>query len=78
MLFTEPTFLFVFLPVLLAFYFLPLRSSPGGRNLLLALASILFYASGSGAFTWLMLGSIAVNYVAALAIDRRRGTRAIQ
>jgi alginate O-acetyltransferase complex protein AlgI len=72
-LFTEPTFLFVFLPVLLALYFLPGRRH---RNVLLALASIVFYASGGGAFTWLMLGSIAVNYFAALAIVRARGTPA--
>ena len=73
MLFTEPTFLFVFLPVLLALYFLPW---PRSRNLLLAVASVVFYASGGGAFTWLILGAIAVNYVAALAIDRARGTAA--
>jgi len=70
-LFTEPTFLFVFLPVLLALYFLP---GTRHRNLLLAVASVVFYASGGGAFTWLMLASIAINYVAALAIDRARGT----
>jgi alginate O-acetyltransferase complex protein AlgI len=74
-LFTEPTFLFVFLPVLLGFYFLVLFRAPlQARNVLLALASVVFYASGGGAFTWLMLASIAVNYVAALAIDRYRGT----
>ena len=67
MLFTEPTFLFVFLPVLLGLYALPWRFS---RNALLLLASIAFYAAGGGAFTWLMLGSIAVNYLAALRIDR--------
>jgi 5-formyltetrahydrofolate cyclo-ligase len=72
-LFTEPTFLFVFLPVLLALYFLPWARH---RNLLLAVASVVFYASGGGAFTWLILASIAVNYVAALAIDRARGTAA--
>jgi alginate O-acetyltransferase complex protein AlgI len=72
-LFTEPTFLFVFLPGLLALYFLPWTRY---RNVLLAVASVVFYASGGGAFTWLMLASIAVNYVAALAIDRARGTAA--
>ncbi len=72
MLFTEPTFLFVFLPVLLGLYALPWRFS---RNALLLVASIAFYATGGGAFTWLMLGSITVNYLAALRIDRlnRRG-----
>ncbi len=63
-LFTEPTFLFVFLPVLLALYALPLP-----KNALLLVASIAFYATGGGTFTWLMLGSIAVNYFAALRID---------
>ncbi len=63
-LFTEPTFLFVFLPVLLALYALPLP-----KNGLLLVASIAFYATGGGAFTWLMLGSIGVNYWAALRID---------
>ena len=73
MLFTEPTFLFVFLPVLLALYFLPWPRSPQPAA---GAGSVVFYASGGGAFTWLMLASIAVNYVAALAIDRARGTAA--
>jgi alginate O-acetyltransferase complex protein AlgI len=72
-LFTEPTFLFAFLPILLGLYFLPWQ---GHRNVLLLAASVLFYASGGGAFTWLMLGSIAFNYVAALWIDRVRDTPA--
>lgn len=73
MLFTEPTFLFVFLPLLLALHVVPW---PRYRNGLLLLASIVFYAWGGGAFTWLILGSILFNYGAALAVDRRRGTAA--
>ena len=73
MLFTEPTFLFVFLPVLLGLYFLPAQAH---RNWLLLLASVLFYARGAGAFTWLILGLIAFNYYAALWIDRLRDTPA--
>jgi len=82
-LFTEPTFLFLFLPLLLALYFVPaLLSSAGheqGRTLhgryanwLLLTASVIFYAKGGGAFTWLMLASIAFNYRMAIAVDRRR------
>jgi alginate O-acetyltransferase complex protein AlgI len=71
-LFTEPTFLFVFLPVLLALYAL---SPAAARNALLLVASIGFYATGAGAFTWLILASIAVNYLAALQIDRLGDTR---
>jgi alginate O-acetyltransferase complex protein AlgI len=71
-LFTEPAFLFVFLPALLALYQLP---GARYRNWLLLAASILFYALGAGNFTWLVLGLIAFNYAAARAIDRHRATR---
>src|SRR5262249_2711832 len=65
-LFTEPTFLFLFLPVLLALYFAG-GSREHGRyaNWLLLVFSVIFYAKGGGAFTWLMLASIAFNYSAA-------------
>ena len=88
MLFTEPTFLFAFLPLLLALYFLPLlaaarrvhastaeptrRSHISYANWLLVVASVIFYARGAGAFTSLIAGSIAFNYVAALLVDRWR------
>ena len=84
MLFTEPTFLFLFLPVLLALYFA--RTAASGfsaqasvhgayANGLLLAASVIFYAKGGGSFTWLMLASIAFNYWMAIAIDRTRGSR---
>jgi len=71
MLFTEPAFLYAFLPVLLALYAL---TPAAGRNLLLVAASVLFYARDGGVFTWVILGSIAVNTQAALWIERWRGT----
>ncbi|HUR33717.1 MAG TPA: MBOAT family protein [Vicinamibacterales bacterium] len=71
MLFTEPTFLFLFLPVLLGLYFLK-RVHAGYANGLLLAASVLFYAKGGGGFTWLMLGSITFNYWMAIAVDRGR------
>ena len=75
MLFTEPTFLFLFLPVLLALYFATFsREHARYGNWLLLVASVLFYAKGGGAFTWLMLGSIAFNYTMAIAVDRTQGT----
>jgi alginate O-acetyltransferase complex protein AlgI len=70
-LFTEPTFLFLFLPVLLALYFVR-RVHGRYANWLLLIASVIFYAKGGGAFTWLMLGSIAFNYWMAIAVDRAR------
>jgi len=73
-LFTEPSFLFLFLPVLLALYFALPRRGPA-RNVLLLAASVLFYAKGAGRFTWLVAGLIAFNYTAARVVDRRRAER---
>jgi alginate O-acetyltransferase complex protein AlgI len=73
MLFTEPTFLFLFLPILLGLSYAG-RTRPSYANWLLVAASVLFYAVGGGAFTWLMLGSIAFNYLAAIGVDRARGS----
>jgi alginate O-acetyltransferase complex protein AlgI len=70
-LFTEPTFLFLFLPVLLGLYFMTRVHALYGNCLLLA-ASVLFYAKGGGSFTWLMLGSITFNYWMAIAVHRAR------
>ena len=78
MLFTEPTFLFLFLPLLLALYFASraagARAHGGYANWLLLIASIIFYAKGGGLFTWLMLALIAFNYWMAIAVDRGRET----
>ena len=78
MLFTEPTFLFLFLPALLALYFVQRRHG-SYANWLLLVFSVVFYAKGGGAFTWLMLGSIAFNYGMAIWVERakaRGGTAA--
>jgi len=69
LLFTEPTFLFLFLPVLLALYFATFKREHGSYgNSLLLIASVIFYAKGGGPFTWLMLGSIAFNYWMGIAV----------
>jgi len=72
-LFTEPVFLFIFLPVLLALHVVP---RPAWRNGLLLAASVIFYARGGGEFTWFLAASILLNYWAAIVIDRYRDERA--
>ena len=80
-LFTQPSFLFLFLPILLALYFAPAFAGREGRaraayhNLLLVAASVLFYAKGGGSFTLLILALIAFNYLMAIAIDAQRESR---
>ncbi len=78
MLFTEPTFLFLFLPLLLGLYFIRgSREHASYGNWLLLAASVIFYAKGGGgAFTSLMLASIAFNYRMAISVDRAHGTPA--
>lgn len=68
MLFTSLEFLFLFLPITLAVYFI-LRSEL--RNLWLLIASVLFYAWGEPTFVLVMMASIVVNYFVALFINHR-------
>ena len=70
MVFSSPLFLFLFLPLVLAGYWLV----PGirGRNLWLLLASLAFYAWGEVAFILLLLASTTVNYGLGWWVDREQ------
>ena len=68
MLFTEPAFLFLFLPIVLGVYVM-LRGHES-RNVWLLVASISFYATSGGRFVAPMLTSIVVNYALAVVIAR--------
>ena len=72
MLFTEPAFLFLFLPLVLGVHFL-LRGH-ASRNVWLLLASLAFYATGGGQFVGPMAASIVLNYGLAIAIARTQQT----
>ena len=68
MLFSSITFLFVFLPVVLAVYFLvPYRF----KNLVMLIASLFFYAWGEPVYVILMILSICLNYVCGLDIAEK-------
>ena len=67
MLFSSIVFLFTFLPaVVILYYLLPVRF----RNVILLLASLLFYAWGEPVYLFLMLLSILFNYFSGLDIAR--------
>ena len=68
MVFSSTAFLFAFLPLTLAGYFLLPRKC---RNVFLTLASLLFYAWGEPKFVFVMLFSILMNYVFGLLVVRR-------
>ncbi len=77
MLFNSYPFLFVFLPVTLAVYYVLGRRGPRPVALgWLAIASFAFYAYWKPAYLVLLLASIGLNYAIGLAIERRRLTSA--
>lgn len=67
MLFSSLTFIFLFLPILLLIYYI---ANNKYRNIILLIASLLFYAWGEPKYIILMLISILVNYIFALLIER--------
>jgi len=71
MVFSSIPFLFFFLPLFLAAYFL--TPSIGGKNLVTLFSSLVFYAWGEPWFVLVLLASIAFNTIAAVVIDGRRG-----
>ena len=72
MVFSGAVFLYAFLPLTLAVYALaPQR----GRNAVLLIASLLFYAFGEPAYVFLLLPRPFRTGRSSLCIERRRGTR---
>jgi alginate O-acetyltransferase complex protein AlgI len=71
MVFSSVTFLFFFLPIFLASYFLV--PSIRGKNLVTLAFSLVFYAWGEPIFVFGLLASIAINYTAAIIVDRADG-----
>jgi len=69
MLFSSTIFLFLFLPIVLLVYHLLPRTF---RNGWLLVASLFFYAWGEPRFVLLMLTSILINYLFALAVHTYR------
>lgn len=67
MLFSSLVFLFVFLPLILVVYYSVPRA---GKNVVLFVFSILFYAWGGVSFTIVLLFSILLNYIFARQLSK--------
>src|SRR6478735_9003429 len=65
MLFTAPTFLFIFLPAIVLLYAISPRAL---RNAFLVIASVCFYTWGETRFLPVLVGSIVFNYIAGCII----------
>ncbi len=73
MLFSSITFLYLFLPLTIIFYFFVPQK---GKNLVLLVMSLLFYAWGEPVYVLLMLAQIVISYVLLWFVDRFRERRA--
>lgn len=72
MLFPSEVFLFVFLPVVLAVYYLFLRKTKRLKNIFLLIASLFFYAWGEPVHVFLMIGVILANWLYGILADHFR------
>ena len=68
MVFSSITFLFLFLPVVLAVYYIAPEKF---KNIILLIASLIFYAWGEPVYIVLMILSILLNYFCGLDIGRK-------
>ena len=72
MLFSSNIFIFLFLPVTLAGYYILPKPV---KNIFLLIMSLVFYAWGEPKFVFAMMGSIVFNYAMALLVDRFRNNK---
>ena len=72
MVFSSITFLYYFLPITLAIYFIVPKKL---KNAVLLLASLFFYFAGEYLYVWLLLFSSISDYLHSLAIEKYRGTK---
>ena len=73
MIFSSVTFIFLFLPVTLAVYYLIPDRHLRIRNAFLLLASLFFYWFGEPRFVFLMVGALVLNWGLSLWMDRKTG-----
>ena len=69
MLFSSNVFLYFYLPIVLALYYLTPRS---WRNVTLFLVSLFFYGWGEPVYSLLMVAVIAINYICGAVIHSRK------
>ena len=72
MLFASMTFLWVFLPILFATYFLVKEKY---RNYILLIFSLIFYSWGEPKYVILMIVSIIMNYILGRVMDKQTKTK---
>ncbi|MDD6878692.1 MAG: MBOAT family protein [bacterium] len=74
MVFSSTVFLFIFLPAVWIIYSLIPSRFLKAKNIILSAASVVFYAYGEPVYVFVMLGSVTLNFFAALLIEKKSGT----
>lgn len=75
MIFSSITFLFYFLPIVLAIYYIVPKKI---KNIVLLISSFIFYAYGEPKYVFLMLFSILVTYIFGRLIDKYKNTKYVK
>ena len=75
MIFSSITFLFYFLPIVLAIYYIVPKKI---KNIVLLISSFIFYAYGEPKYVFLMLFSILVTYIFCRLIDKYKNTKYVK
>ena len=75
MLFPSEVFLFVFLPLVLAVYYIFLRKTKELKNIFWLAASLFFYAWGEPVYVFLMIAAILINWLYGMAVHHFEGKR---
>lgn len=75
MVFSSITFLFYFLPIVLALYYLVPNKF---KNLILLISSFIFYFYGEPKYVLLMAFSIISTYICGILVDKYRGTKTVK
>lgn len=75
MIFSSITFLFYFLPIVLAIYYIVPKKI---KNIVLLISSFIFYAYGEPRYVFLMIFSILVTYIFGRLIDKYKNTKYVK
>ena len=75
MLFSSATFLYLFLPTVIFFYFVVFKKSRFLQNIFLIFVSLFFYAWGEPKFVLVMIASIILNWFFGLMVNKNRDNK---
>ena len=73
MVFSSSVFMFLFLPLVLLLYYNPVFKGRMYRNIVLLIASLIFYAWGEPVFVFVMCVFIVLNWKLCIIMDQKEG-----